>query len=421
MEFPEMATVRQDVFRSTVDDPLKAIRACFATLPDRLSGNGKTVAVCVGSRRIDRLDLVVDACLRFLERRGFRPFIVPAMGSHGGATAQGQKTVLERYGITEARMKVPIAADMDVEMHSRHPSGCRIFVAKAALKADHLVVINRVKPHTKFKADIESGLCKMMTIGLGKDAGAAEFHRFAVAHSFKIIEESAAILLNSLPLLFGVAVLEDGFGRLSHVEAIFPEHLIFREKLLLKEAFRMLGRIPFEALDILIVDRFGKDISGIGMDSNVTGRHRDLVGDIRMAPHVKRIFVRDLSPASDGNGNGIGLADVTTSRLVRGLDLEKTYVNSLTAISPEKAAIPMHFEADRDCLVACARTTGVGQWKDLRMVRIRSTADLTLLQASKPLEPEIQASPILSRISPWQALAFDPEGNLTEFHPHDRP
>jgi len=386
-DFPEMACVRQNLFTSAVIDVGQPVRSCFDSLSGRLSpGAGKTVAVCVGSRHIDHLDLVVDRCLRFLEGQGFKPFIVPSMGSHGGATAHGQKAVLEKYGITEARMKVPIAAAMDTHVVARHPSGCRLFASKAALAADYLVIINRIKLHTKFKADIESGLCKMMTVGLGKDAGAAEFHRYAVDYTFKIIEESAAILLKTLPVLFGVAILEDGFGKLAHIETVLPDQLIEREKILLKQAAIMMGRIPFDALDILIVDQFGKDISGIGMDSNVTGRHRDLVGDIKIAPHVKRIFVRDLSPGSDGNANGIGLADFTTTRLVKGLDLEKTYVNAITAISPEKAAIPMHFDTDRECLAASARTTGVPEYLNLRVVRIRSTAALTCLQVSKSLE-----------------------------------
>jgi len=414
-----MAFIRQTFFMSGIQNVSEAVRTSLNSLSHDFqslgSQNGKTVAVAVGSRNIDNLHIVVDQCLRFLEQSGFKPFIVSAMGSHGGATASGQKSVLAKYQITEEKMKVPIVADMETQQVATHSSGLKIFVSKAALAADYLVIINRIKPHTKFKADIESGLCKMMTIGLGKEQGASEFHRFAVDHTFGIIESAAGILLKKLNVLFGVALLEDGYGKLAHIETIGPDQLIGREKILLKKAFHMMGSIPFDFLDILIIDHFGKDISGIGMDSNITGRHRDIVGDIKMAPNIKRIFVRDLSPGSDGNANGIGLADFTTRRLVERIDMEKTYMNAVTAISPEKAAIPMHFETDRMCLDACARTTGVANFNDLRVVRIKHTASLKYLQVSRSLEKEVLENPNMSLVSSWEQFLFNESGDLPDF------
>ncbi|MFZ2631033.1 MAG: DUF362 domain-containing protein [Desulfosalsimonadaceae bacterium] len=414
--FPEMAFVRQKLFMSDVYDVAGAVRSSLQAEPDRYRANpGSTVAVAVGSRKIDGLDKVVYECLRFLEHRGFRPFIVPAMGSHGGATAEGQKHVLAAYGITENAMGVQIVADMDVRRIATHDLGFGIYMSVAALAADHIILINRIKPHTKFKADIESGLCKMMTVGLGKHQGAAEIHQRAVDHTFGIIESTAAILLKKIKILFGIALLEDGYGKLAHVETLFPDNLIFREKALLKKAGAMMGRIPFDPVDILIVDQIGKDISGIGMDSNVTGRHRDLVGNTMVAPRVKRIFVRDLSPASDGNANGIGLADFTTRRLVERMDRGLTYVNSLAAISPEKAAIPVYFDSDRLCLDACAKTSGRSNPHELRVVRIKNTSSLEYLQVSRSLEKKAIDSDHLSFISPWHGLVFDGLDNLTEF------
>ncbi len=417
--FPEMAFVRQKFVVSGISDISATVQASFKAIPSGImasqSEKGESVAVAVGSRNIDNLDLVVDQCLRFLEQRGFKPFIVPAMGSHGGATADGQKSVLAKYGITEEKMKVPIVTDMAVCCVAEHPSGLKIFISKAALAADHIVIINRIKPHTKFKADIESGLCKMMTVGLGKDPGASEFHRYAVDHSFSIIEDAAEILLKKINILFGVALLEDGYGKLAHIEAILPDQLIRQEKILLKKAFHMMGSIPFDFLDILIIDQFGKDISGIGMDSTITGRHRDIVGDIKIAPNAKRIFVRDLSPGSDGNANGIGLADFTTRRLVDRIDMEKTYVNAITAISPEKAAIPIHFDSDKKCLDACARTTGIVEFNDLRVVRIKNTASLKYMQVSRSLEAEVRENSNMSLATPWQPFTFNESGNLSVF------
>jgi hypothetical protein len=304
---------------------------------------------------------------------------------------------------------------MAVACIDRLANGTRIFFSRQALAADHIVVINRVKPHTKFRADIESGLCKMLTIGLGKVDGATEFHRQAVRHGFGIIEDAARLVLDRCPVLFGLALLEDGCGDLSQVKALMPADIPTVEKKLLTIAAHMMGRIPFDDVDILVVDRFGKDISGIGMDSNVTGRHRDLVGDFFTAPHVKRIFVRDLSPGSDGNGNGIGLADVTTRRLVDALDMKRTYRNSVAAISPEKAAIPLTVENDREAIVICAATAGLDSPATVRLVRIRDTKHLEVMEVSEALSEEVRSNPRLKRESPWGPMAFDGDGNLLPF------
>ncbi len=414
--FPEMAFVRQELFHSGIQNISQSIYAAFERVSHiRPRTSGETVAVAVGSRKIDQLDVVVRHTIGFLKEKGFFPFIVPAMGSHGGATPEGQKNVLEGFQITPWSMGVPVDAAMDTTCIGVLPSGVPIFISTPAWRADHIVLINRIKQHTKFRADIESGLCKMMTIGLGKDRGAAEFHRFAVTHSFGIIEEAARVILSKSKILFGVALIEDGYGKLGHVETLLPPYLIAREKELLKDSIRMSPRIPFDHLDILIVDQIGKDISGIGMDSNVTGRHRDLVGNVYDWPHVKRIFVRDLSPGSEGNANGIGLADVTTTRLVHRMDMHKTFVNAVTAISPEKAAIPIHFETDRQCLDVCVKTTGVVDSGALRVARIKNTACLQYIQVSRACEAEFKSISGLTQMTPWAPLQFLSSGNLTEF------
>ena len=413
VQYPEVALVKQKLYKSAIPDVPHAVLESLnsLSLEDRIK-SGQTVAVAVGSRGIHCIDTVVLQCLKFLTSKGLNPFIVPAMGSHGGATPDGQLNVLAKLGITEEDMGVKVIADMDVTEVGRLSSGTRIYFSQYALQADHFVVINRVKPHTKFRADIESGLCKMLTIGLGKRKGASEFHRRAVKHSFGIIEEAAELLLAKSNMLFGLALLEDGYGDLARVEAVFPNALIKHEKKLLKEARSLMGSIPFDFIDVLIIDFFGKNISGIGMDSNVTGRHRDIVGDFFTAPHAKRIFVRDLTPESDGNGTGIGLADVTTRRLVESLDLQKTYANTLTAISPEKAAIPIYLDNDRQALDACIQTAGLESILDARMVRIKDTANLELLQVSVSLGAEVTANPNLEQLTPWGPIEFDSNSNL---------
>ena len=413
VQLPEVALIKQKLYRSAIPDVPYTVLESLKSLPleDRIKP-GQTVAVAVGSRGIHLIDTVAFHCLKFLKSKGLKPFIVPAMGSHGGATPDGQLNVLAKLGITEKAMGVKIIADMDVTEVGQLSSGTRIYFSQQALQADYFVAINRVKPHTKFRADIESGLCKMLTIGMGKKKGASEFHLRAVKHSFGIIEKAAALILAKGKMLFGLALLEDGYGDLARVEAVFPNALIEHEKKLLKEARSLMGSIPFDFIDVLIIDFFGKNISGIGMDSNITGRHRDIVGDFFTAPHARRIFVRDLTPESDGNGTGIGLADVTTRRLVESLDLQKTYANTLTAISPEKAAIPIYLDSDRQALDACIQTTGLDSTLDARMVRIKDTASLEFLQVSAALGTEVSANPKLEQLTPWGPIEFDGKGNL---------
>ncbi|MEW5735855.1 MAG: DUF362 domain-containing protein [Thermodesulfobacteriota bacterium] len=411
--FPKVALVRQQLISAAIPDAsLETGKELAGLERDLPSLAGKTVGLGVGSRKIDRIGQVVAAATRFLREKGAVPFLVPAMGSHGGATPEGQAKVLEGLGVTSLCPDVPLLCGMETDPIADLPSGETVLFSRDALGLDFLVPVNRVKPHTKFTAEIESGLCKMLVVGFGKAEGAASFHRAAVRRGFSLVEAAAAAILSRVPVLFGLALLEDGEGKLSRVEAVPARDIIAREKELLPVAYGNLGRLPFAKLDVLIVDAMGKDISGIGMDSKVTGRHRDISGDFRLPPDPGRIFVRELSPGSAGNANGVGLADFVTSRLAAAVDRKKTYVNSLSALSPEKAAIPMHFDTDRECLEACLSTCGCEKPESARLAWIPSTSRLSLLAASPALEPEIRANPRLCRISDYRDLAFGPDGNL---------
>lgn len=410
-----MALVRQKLHAemlqdipAAVDNALKGLHIASVAKP------GERVAVAVGSRGISHIPIIVSECAKFLKDLGLKPFIVPAMGSHGGNTPEGELSVLASLGINESFVSVPILAAEDVVEIGRLDIGIPILMDRRAADADHIVVLNRVKPHTKFHGPFESGLTKMLTVGLGKGQGAALYHRAAVQHTFGILQDAARHILESRSVLFGLAILEDGYKNISRICAVKRENWFEAERSLLEEARLVMPRIPFDPIDLLIIDEIGKGISGIGMDSNVTGRHRDIVGDYYTAPHVKRIFVKDLSPESDGNGNGIGLADVTTRRLVDALDLEKTYTNALTAISPEKAAIPMYFETDRECIEACLNTIGLVKPDAARIVRIKNTATLEMLLVSRAFEDEARFNPELRVLGPWEPMAFDGSGNLRD-------
>jgi len=416
MPFPEMALVAQKLCAQKNRDISDAVKEALQSLEPEISAKaGESVAVGVGSRGISHIPLIVYECVRFLKKEGLKPFIVPAMGSHGGNTTKGEISVLASLGITESSMGVPIDTTREVVEIGRLDIGVPILMDRCAATANHIVVINRVKPHTKFHGSIESGLTKMLTVGLGKGQGAGVYHRAAVQHTFAILEDAADRILKSRSVLFGLAILEDGYQDVARIFAVRPKNWFEAERTLLKDARAMMPRIPFDLIDILIIDEIGKDISGIGMDSNVTGRHRDIVGNSFTAPHVKRIFVRDLSPGSKGNGNGIGLADVTTRRLVDALDLEKTYTNALTAISPEKVAIPMHFQTDRECLEACLNTIGPVKPDAARLIRIKNTLRLDTLLVSRALEGEVMSNPDLQLQGPWAPMGYDERGNLNDW------
>ncbi len=413
MRFPEVALVGQKLYAQRVEDIPGALEKALRGL--RVPAErGESVAVGVGSRGISQISLIVRECIKWLKERDLKPFVVPAMGSHGGNTARGEISVLAKLGITESSVGVPVRSGGDVVEIGRLDIGIPILTDRYAAEANHIVVINRVKPHTKFHGPIESGLTKMLTIGLGKGRGAALYHRAAVQHTFSILQDAASRILENRSVLFGLAILEDAYENVAQICCVRPKNWFEQERGLLEEARSMIPRIPFDPIDILVIDEIGKEISGIGMDSNITGRHWDIVGDFFAAPHVKRIFVRDLSPRADGNANGIGLADVTTQRLVDAFDLEKTYANALAAISPEKAAIPMHFGTDRECLEMCFNTIGMIEPDAARLVRIKNTLRLDKFWVSRALVGEVVSNPDLQVLTPWRPIAFDATHNLAD-------
>jgi len=335
------------------------------------------------------------------------------MGSHGGGTAEGQRALLSSFGITEQAMGCPILSSMDVEEIGKTPDGLPVFVDKHVLSADQIVVMNRVKPHTKFEGPIESGLMKMMAIGMGKRKGADLYHKACVQFGMnRVIGTAGLTVMEKCPILCGVGLVESGYHETAVIRAMAPENIVQEEKKLLKEARHRMARIPFSRIDLLIIDEMGKDISGTGMDTNVTGVNRDILGTFSSEPHTSRLFVRDLAPGSEGNALGIGLADFTTTRLVEKIDRKKTYTNCLTAISPEKAAIPMYFDTDRECLEAAFSSLGMVDEATVRVVHIQNTLSLERLHLSAAYEKEIEDNPNLEILDQWKPLALGPDDQL---------
>ena len=413
-DFPKMALVRMNLYEKEIEDISKKVATSIAALSlDKKIRPGQTIAVAAGSRGVDRIDEVTKSCVDLLKRMGAKPFIFPAMGSHGGATAEGQKTVLAHNGISEKSMGVPIFSSMDVEQIGLTHRNIPVYLDRHAANADAIIVINRIKTHTKFEGDIESGLFKMMAIGMGKHQGASVYHRAAVDHGMEaIIIDAGLMVLERCPVLFGLGVVENGLGRITELKAIAPENMLDEEKRLLSLSKKVMAKIPFDQIDLLIVDEMGKNISGTGMDSKVIGRHRDLIGDFWIQPHPKRIFVRDLTDLSDGNATGVGLADFITDRLAKKINREKTVINCLTGLSPEKAATPITFPNDNDAIGAALQTVGIKEINKIRVVNIQSTRKLDRMFVSEAFSSEIEHNSSIEQISPWLPMPFDKENNL---------
>ncbi len=411
---PLMALVRQTLYREQVGNVGETVREELTRLrvKEKLR-SGMRVAVPAGSRGIDRIDEVIKAVVDLLKAWGACPFIYPAMGSHGGATPEGQLSILRHYGITEESMGVPILASMEVVEVGVTGRGVPVYLDRYAYEADALVVINRVKTHTKFDGEIESGLFKMMAIGMGKHRGASVYHRAAVDHGMEaILVDAGKMILEKCPVLFGLGIVENGVDRITRIEAFPPETMLEGEKRLLRFSKEVMAKIPFDNLDLLIVDEIGKNISGTGMDTKVIGRHRDLIGDFWIHPHPKRIFVRDLTEASEGNATGIGLADFTTRRCADKIDMRKTAVNCITALSPEKAAIPLAFATDREAVEVALNTVGIKPVSQLRIVHIKNTLSLEYLSISEGLKSVAEAHAGITYRSSFKEMGFDERGTL---------
>jgi len=359
---------------------------------------GARIAVAVGSRGISHLPEIVHAVVDNLKSAGAEPFIIPAMGSHGGATPEGQRGILEDYGISEAAMGVPIRASLEVERIGVTADNVEVLCSVEALRADGIVIINRVKPHTDFQGTLGSGVMKMMVIGLGKRAGAAACHGAAGRLGYEAtIRSIAKIVLKSAPILCGVAIVENQFHETARIEVLKPADIEAREAELLEEARRLMPRLPLEDIDLLIVDRIGKNISGAGMDPNVTGRwvhgySTSLGPDNRAKPMIRRIFVRGLTPESHGNAIGIGFADITTTQLVQQIDKRAMFINALTSLTPNGAKIPIHFDNDRECIEQALMSLALGDAREARVIRIADTLSLEHLEVSVACARELRGN-----------------------------
>ncbi len=414
MKYPAMVRVKQKFNTNPIQDIPKAVRSEFAKIkPQELIAPEKSVAITAGSRGIANLATILAEIVSELKKIGAMPFIVPAMGSHGGATGEGQKKIIEHYGITEDAVGAPIKSSMEVVQIGTTADGAPVLLDRNAAQADHIIVVNRIKPHTDFKGEIESGLMKMMAIGLGKQKAADHYHNvFMRLGYYHVLTSVAREIICSCPIAFGLAVVENQRDETEIIQAIPANRIEETEHGLLIKAKALLPRIPFDPIDILIVDEMGKDISGAGIDPNVIARTVVPFHRVPANPKITRIFVRDLSAGSEGNATGIGNADFTTRRLIEKIDRQATYMNAITSSCPEAARIPPYYDNDREVIEAALKTIGDIAPEKARIVRILNTLKLEEMMISEAMLPDTEQIDNLSIIGSADPMRFDVQENL---------
>jgi len=413
--FPRMLRVRQQFESQRLDDiPGEVDRQLRQLSLGSTIQSDQTVAITVGSRGIANIAVITKAIVDHVKSLGAQPILVPAMGSHGGGTAEGQRGIIEEYGVTEEAMGAPIRASMETVVVATTPQGIPVHFDRHAYEADHVIVAGRVKPHTGFVGEIESGLHKMMLIGLGKHEGAKIYHRAIQEYSFlEIIRAVGDAVLAKCGVAAGVAIVENAYDQTALIEAVPPSEFFEREKRLLETARRWMPRLPFPDCHLLIVDEIGKDISGTGMDTNVVGRkYNDHAATDRDDVSCKRIFVRSLTAATKGNATGLGMAEFTNRRTADAVDAVKTRINSLTGGHPTAAMMPVVFDTDREAIEAALLTVGLVEPENTRVLQITNTLHVAELLVSEAYEPQLREREDLSVVEAAEGMSFDEAGNL---------
>jgi hypothetical protein len=422
VELPRMVHVRQKFATQRVDDIARAVVDQFKRPEVRAKVKpGMTIAVGVGSRGIANIAECTRQVVAELKALGAQPFVFPAMGSHGGATAEGQQQVLTDYGVTEGYIGCPIRSSLEV-VQLGTLEGMPLYMDKHAAGADAFAFVCRIKPHTNFRAPIESGIVKMMTIGMGKIVGATELHTFGMDTFGELLPKAARFIMSKKNFLFGVGMIENAADETALIEAVPAGQLFEREALLQQKAKDMMARLYFDEIDVLVIEYMGKNISGSGFDPNITGRNSRFI-EWDMQPLVKKIVVLGLTPETHGNATGLGLADVITMRLYKEVDIAKTYTNVIASTYLDGAVIPMIMNTDEDAIRLAVKTVVRVKPQDCKIVRIRNTLELLDIHVSEPLMREVRANPDrFEVVGQPEAFKFDGKGviypMLAQHHEH---
>jgi hypothetical protein len=414
MNYPKMYRVGQifevpkvDSIEETLSQELESIQihSCIKA--------GARIAITAGSRGVANIDRILKHLVYILKENSAKPFLIPAMGSHGGGTSEGQLEILKSLKITENSIGAPILSSMEVVEIGKSSFGFPVLVDKHAAEADGIIVVNRVKPHTEFEGPIESGLIKMMAIGMGKHKGCLQVHKQTVNYGYReVIPEIGRVILEKLPILFGVALVENVYDETALLRAILPSQFLIEEERLLVNAKRLMARLPFDKIDILIVDEMGKNISGTGLDTNVIGRIMFIGEKEPESPKITRIVVLDLTEESHGNAIGIGLVDYATQRLVDKIDPVATSTNAIAAVTPEKGRIPIALKTHREAVETAFATIREVDSEKSRVVHIKNTLEIAEFDVSEVLLEEVKGKENLRLEKELGPISFDSQENI---------
>lgn len=411
MAFPKVAKIRQKFEVESITDVSKVIEEQFqAVEANQKIKPGMEIAITVGSRGIANIDRIVKAIADEIKKREATPFIIPAMGSHGGATAEGQVEVLEGLNVTEETTGCEIRSSMEVVEIGETSAGIPVYIDKHAYHADGIIVMNRVKPHTDFKKDIESGVLKMASIGMGKHKQALALHTYGIKGIRDMMPEVGKVAIANSNTLYGIAVVENALEETAIIEVMEPEEIQDRERKLLRRAFELMPSLPIDQIDILVVDEIGKNYSGTGMDTNIIGRIRVLGVEEPEKPSIKYLIASNLSEASHGNALGIGLADLTTKRLFEKIDMKAMNENVITSTFLDRAKIPIVLDSDREALTAALRATWGVKDEETRFVRIPNTLHIGEMIVSEVLYHELKDQSNIDVIEEPTEMQFDEDG-----------
>jgi len=411
VRLPRMAIIRQKLTDNGIRDIPVAIERemCRPGIASAIRP-GAEIAITAGSRGIANIVVILREIAAFVKKKGGRPFVFPAMGSHGGATSEGQRSLLEGYGITEQAVGAPVRSTMETRVIGTTAAGLPVHLDRSAAEADGIIVVGRIKPHTAFHGTYESGLMKMVAIGMGKQRGAEICHAAGFGRFSEVLPSFARITLATGKVLFGVGIVEDSFDNTCRIEAIPSREIESREPQLLEEARRLMPKIPFAEFDVLVVDRIGKNFSGDGADPNITGTYCTPYAS--GGPRIKRYVILDVADDSHGNSVGIGMADITTARLMEKTDYDAMYPNALTSRAMNTVRIPMVMKNDMLALKAAVFSSiGIDPQRP-RIVRISDTSHIEVLSVSEAMMEDSAKDPSIEVVQPPKELAFDSNGNL---------
>ena len=408
---PKMVKIRQTFNADEILDVSAALSAALVESGQLAQIRpGMNIAIAAGSRGVAQIETLVRTTVAEVKKLGANPFVVPAMGSHGVATVAGQAEVLAHLGITEEYVGCPIVSSMEVVEISRLPNGMPVYIDKNAYQADGIIVINRIKPHTAFRGPNESGLVKMITIGLGKQKGAESCHAYGFKYMHDLIPAMAKEMLQLAPIMFGIATVENAYDHVAKIVVAGAAELIETDRQLLIEAKAAMPRIEFSPIDVLVIDEIGKDVSGDGMDPNITGRYPTPYPT--GGPEVSKMVVLDLTEKTGGNANGVGTADFTTKRLVNKTDFQALYANGITSTVVRPNAIPMTLDCDLDAIRAAVKTSNALDLSKIRLVRIKNTLQLGEIMISEAMLPDALSLANVAVCSEPFEMQFDDLGNL---------